>query len=128
MYPDPNTEMVSKTQVPSHVAEFVMPTKDYPALLGEFDRIASKFKLRRYKATPGLNELHGREVLFAVYGSGSSKLQNAALNVMDIDAPGEVLLWVYDDYFPDPETRENFIATVHVIVQRHGGKLVPNPR
>ncbi|MEQ1662376.1 MAG: hypothetical protein ABL877_06750 [Thiobacillus sp.] len=121
--PDPSTEMVSKQQTPSHAAEFRMPTADYPALLSELDDLASKLQLRRYNAAPGLNELHGREVLFAAYGKGDPKLQSAALNVMDIDGPGKVLVWVYDDHFTDPVTRGNFIAAVSAIVERHGGKL-----
>lgn len=122
--PDPNTEMVSKRQIPSHAAEFVMPTADYPALLGELDRLASRFQLKRYNAAPGLDELFNRKVFFVTYGSGAPKLDSAALDVNDARVSGKMLFWVYDDYFADPAARANFIAAVSTIVERHGGMLV----
>lgn len=122
-FPDPNTEMVSKRQIPSHAAEFAMPTADYPALLGELDDLASKFQLKRYNAAPGLDELFKRKVFFVAYGSGEPKMDSAALDVNDARISGKMLAWVYDDHFTDPATREHFIAAVSVIVVRHGGKL-----
>lgn len=114
-----------KSQVPSHEAEFMMSTKDYPALLAAVDGTAPAFGLKRVNAAPGLKELHGREVLFAAYEPKDPKEWRGAMDVTDVKAPGKVVLSVYGDYFDNAEQREQFIAEVAAIVRRFGGTLTP---
>lgn len=115
-----------KSQVPSHVSEFMMPLGDYSELLEAFDSTGAQFGLKRFGAAPGLKELHGREVLFAAYEIQTEKGRRGVLDVMDVKGPGKILVWVYEDGIVNTEERGKFVAQVAVIVERHGGKLVPN--
>lgn len=114
-----------KWYVPTHVAEFTMSTSDYPMLLAALDSAAPSFGLKRVNAAPGLKELHGREVLFAVYEPKDPKPKEGriALEVNDLYGPGKVLVRVYGDYFDDTEQRSRFVAEVADIVRRFGGTL-----
>lgn len=112
-------DMKVESHVPSHQAELKMPTSDYPKLLATLDSIAASFGLKRFGA--GLKESEG---LFAAYMADKRSL--VALDLSDHKGPGKVTLRLYDDYFPDTAQRKKFIAEVATIVQRHGGKLVPN--
>jgi len=112
-----------KSQVPSHVAEFAMPTSDYPKLLALLDSMAASFGLKRVDAAPGLRELHGREVLFAAYEPKDPKEWRGALEVSDIHGPGKILLRLYGDYFNAAEERARFVAELSDIVRQFGGTL-----
>ena len=112
----------AKSQVPSHQAEFMMSTDDYPKLLGELDNTAASFHLNRFGAAPGLNELKGREVLYADYKSNIDEWR-AALDLTDVKLAGKVLVSVYIDYFDDSEQGTKFVAEVTRIIHRYGGTL-----
>lgn len=112
-----------KQQAPSHVAEFTMATSDYPALMAEFDAVAESFDLVRKRAAPGLNELHGREVLFAAYEVQDREERRGALTVTDVLGPEKVLVRVYADGFSDAGKGARFIVEVADIVSRFGGTL-----
>ena len=114
----------AKSQVPSHQAEFVMATADYPKLLSALDGAAASFRLKRFGAAPGLDAVKGRKVLFAGYKTDIEDWR-AALDVHDLKAPGKVLLSVFVDYFDDPEQRQRFVASVEAIIQPFNGKLAP---
>jgi len=118
-------DMPVKSQVPTHVAEFMMSTSDYPELLASLDTTAAPFGLKRVGAAPGLRELHGREVLFAAYEPKDPKEWRGALSVTDVEAVGKISMRVYGDYFSDAEQRSKFVAEVSSIVQLHGGTLSP---
>ena len=115
-----------KSQVPSHVAEFTMSTRDYPTLLAALDATAESYALARFDAAPGLDELHGREVLFATYEATDKIEFRGVLTVTDVKAPGEVLLRVYGDGISDVASRARFVAEITEIVDRFGGKLTLN--
>lgn len=112
-----------KSQVPSHVAEFTMSTHDYPELIAALDAIAVPFGLKRVNAAPGLDELHGRKVLFAAYEAKDPNEWRGALEVNDIYGPERILLRVYGDYFDDAERRAEFVMEVAGILNRFGGTL-----
>ncbi|HRQ63965.1 MAG TPA: hypothetical protein PKZ76_03730 [Xanthomonadaceae bacterium] len=116
-------DMKRGAQVPSHVAEFAVATSEYPELMAELDSTAASFELKRIGAAPGLNELHGREVLFAAYEVQDRKERRGALTVTDIKAPGRVLLRVYEDGFADSDQRTRFVAEVADVISRFGGTL-----
>lgn len=112
-----------KSQFPSHVAQFEMKPDDYSKLISAMDAVADPFALKRVGAAPGLEELHGREVLFAAYEPKDPGEWRGALEVNDLYGPGQVLVRVYGDYFDDPDQRAQFVAEVHAIVRRFGGTL-----
>lgn len=116
----------TSSQVPSHQAEFMMSTEDYPELMNALDGVTASFRLKRFGAATGLDELKGREVLFALYGTDIGELQ-AALDVTDVKDPGKVLLSVYADYFDEPEQRRRFVSNIAAITHRFGGTLAPIP-
>ena len=114
----------AKSQVPSHQAEFVMATADYPKLLSALDSVAASFRLKRFGAAPGLDKLKERKVLYALYGTKVEGVR-AALSVTDVNEPGKVLIRVYVDYFDDLDLRQRFVASVEAIIQPFSGKLAP---
>lgn len=116
-----------KSQVPSHVAEFTMPTRDYPRLLAAFDAIAETFRLKRFNAAPGLDELHGRDVMFAAYEATDKTERRGVLEVNDLYGAGKVLIRVYDDGVTDVAERTRLVADVAQVVARFGGMLALSP-
>lgn len=113
-----------RSQTPSHTTEFSVATSDYTELMAAFDMIAEGFGLKRVGAAPGLNELHGREVLFWTYEVQDRTERRGALTVTDVKAPGTVLLRVYEDGFSDSEQRTRFVHEVSEVVRRFGGTLL----
>lgn len=114
------------SQVPSHRAEFMMSTADYPALMIALDDVAAAYRLKRFGAAPGLDELIGRKVLFADYRTRIEDWR-AALSVTDVKEQGRMLLRVYADYFEDPEQRQEWVSSVTAIARRFGGTLARRP-
>src|SRR5262245_2962635 len=115
-------EVTTHSQVPSHVAEFAMSPSDYDVLLQELDKVGESFQLRRFGAAPGLPELKGRKVLYAVYKLDRHAWR-AALDLTDIKAEGLVTLALYGDFFGDSDARNEFIQDVSRVIAAFGGKL-----
>jgi len=112
----------TERQVPSHAATFFLDTSRYPLLLDAMDNALSPFGLTRHKAGPGLQELHGREVLFAAYlSTGASK--KVALDLTDVMAKGKVTLRVYVNFTPSEERRATLLQQVATVLAQFGGTL-----
>lgn len=112
-----------KSYSPSHIAEFEIPMKDYPQLIAELDALTKPFGLKRFAAAAGLNELHGREVLFFAYDDPNKTSQRRVLTVSDINGPGKVWVRVYEGGLDDSAQRTKFISEATRILLSFGGTL-----
>lgn len=107
----------------SHIAEFEMPVKDYPQLIAELDVLATPFGLKRLAAAAGLDELHGREVLFFAYEAQGKMAQRHVMSVTDIKGPGKVLVRVHENGLTDAVQRAKFITDLIEALRLFGGVL-----
>ena len=116
-------DMKGRTHVPSHVAEFYVATSDYRKMMAKFDKIAFSLGLKRIGASPGLNELKEREVLYAAYELRDGTERLVVLTVTDVMEAGRILVRVYADALVDFDQRARFVEEVAEVVGHFGGTV-----
>jgi hypothetical protein len=111
-----------ETLVPTHYAQlFVVPSR-YGELIEKLDSALEASGLSRYAAAPGLNELRGRDVLYAEYRLHRSE-KWAFLTATDVAKAGTVELRVYATVLSDPQNRKTAMSRLSSVLAEFGATL-----
>jgi hypothetical protein len=111
----------------THEAKFNLDPSQYPALVSRLDAEMAQIGLTRYGAAPGLNELKGRQVLFADYRFNLSD-KWAVLTVEDVNKAGAVTAYVYLTVLKEEKTRGDAISRINSVLAAFGSTLVERPK
>lgn len=112
-----------RTMTPTHVAQVHLSSGQYPTLVNKLDAEMSKSGLSRFGATPGLSELHGRNVLYFEYRLNRADVW-AFLVAHDVKKIGVVEVHIYSSVLKDEKARQEAISRVESVLAMFDAHLI----
>lgn len=106
----------------THVARVHLEPGRYPEFLSRLDAEMAHVRLSRYGATPGLSELHGRDVLYFNFRPHLSDV-GWFLSVDDIVKIGVIEIFIYTDFFKDEKDRTEAMTRLAAVLNAFGARL-----
>lgn len=108
---------------PSYVAVVQASKDECPNILIRLDELLANFGLKKFKASPGLDELVGREVIYFEYKK-EKKEKTGFLVVTNIKNPSELEFRLFPNYFANSSVRGKAVGDVIGFVRASGGVLI----